>query len=324
MLRGSTTWASQLDKLFGRRRGKQTSSPSQIKSKKTLLSKLATSRVGAAATSALVEFQEMQIYVIASVQIATLVSYNPSTTKTTSANNDSYAAMLLNSGLAALLATSSMTCILLAQCCLQRVRMYWWYTFILTTYAITFTLVIFARRSHLRPPADGLWESFKDDTLLPMCGNNPSPMTYCRPPRDTRFLDNAVAGYILCCLGAIAWLGLFLDQLVSNPPNGFAGTASRIRGIKQKGITRGRHWPLSSLSAGYWIAVEGLLLCMVGYHLSQLILVLMDVDLGNASKWGFGQLIAVSVWAPTIAKFIYSNVCEYYSPSLSMPKWSAF
>jgi hypothetical protein len=297
--------------LFSRRRGKQGSTPPRAK-QATLLSKLAASRLCAAATSSLVEFQEMQLYFVGCVQIATLVSYNPSTTKSTVTNNDSFAAILLNSGLAALLATSSMACVLLVQCCLQRTRMHWWYTFILMTYTFTFALVIFARRSHLMPPADGLWENFKadTDTLLAKCGNNPSPMTYCKPPRDTSFLDNAAAGYAVCGLGAVAWVGLLIDQLASSIPNRFPAAAKRLYSLKPIDAIRGRNRLWTSLSAPYWIAVEVLLLIMVGYHLSQLILVVMDIDIGDGSGWSFGQLIAISVWAPTIAKFIYSNICK--------------
>jgi hypothetical protein len=218
--------------------------------------------------------------------------------------------MLLNSGLAALLATSSMACVLLVQCCLQRARMHWWYTFILMTYTFTFAVVIFARRSHLMPPAEGLWENFKAHTLLDKCGNNPSPMTYCKPPRDTRFLDNAAAGYAVCGLGAVAWVGLLIDQLASSIPNRFPAAAKRLHSLKPVDAIRGRNRPWTSLSAAYWIAVEVLLLLMAGYHLSQLILVVMDVNIGDASGWSFGQLIAISVWAPTIAKFIYSNICK--------------
>lgn len=276
----------------------------------TLLSKLPAWGLSAAAASALMEFQEMQLYFVGCVQIATLVSYNPSTTESTGTNNDSFAAMLLNSGLAALLAISSMACVLLVQCCLQRARMHWWYTFILMTYTIVFALVIFARRSHLMPPADGLWENFRGDTLLDKCGHNPSPMTYCRPPSDTSFLDNAAAGYAVCCLGAVAWVGLFVDQLAASSPRRFPAFAKRLHSLLPMDAVRGRNRLWTSLSAAYWIAVEVLLLLMVGYHLSQLILVAMEVNIGDGSGWGFGQLIAISVWAPTIAKFIYSNICE--------------
>ncbi|KAJ6442462.1 integral membrane protein [Purpureocillium lavendulum] len=307
LMRSSTTWAGRVDTLFRKRRSKQHSKSPGAK-EETFLSKLAASSLGAAATSSLVEFQEMQLYFVASVQIATLVSYNRSTTESTGTNNASYAAMLLNSGLAALLATSSMACVLLVQCCLQRARMHWWYTFVLMTYTYVFALVIFARRSRLMPPADGLWEKFKADGLLDKCGNNPSPMTYCKPPQDTKFLDNAAAGYAVCCLGAVAWVGFFIDQLASSIPKKFPTAAHRLANFKPKITIPGssRFW--TSLSVAYWISLEVLLVIMAGYHFSQLVLVVMDVDIGNASRWGFGQLIAISLWAPTIAKFIYSNI----------------
>jgi hypothetical protein len=292
-------------------RGDTTEEDSQLRSRLAILqTKLADSKLGAAVLSSLVEFQEVQAYFIASVQIATLMSYNPDLADTAGVNNDSYASVILNSGLAAILNINSLTCILLVQCCLQRARMRWWYTFILMTFTFALAVAIFARRSSLMPPVEGLWEKFKSDAPLPLCGNNPSPMTYCKPPRDTQFLDNNIAGYSICSFGALIWVGLLIDQLASTVRERFPTLAKRLRNLDQGGILRRESKLWGYASAAYWFFVELILLGAVVYHMNVLALIVEDVSTGDAAKWGFGQLIAVAIWAPTTAKFIYFNICK--------------
>ncbi|KAK2809240.1 hypothetical protein FQN50_004076 [Emmonsiellopsis sp. PD_5] len=311
LLKISTVWVRRLHGLFSccSGRGDTTKQDSRLRSGLAILrTKLADSKLGAAVPSSLVEFQEVQAYYIASVQIATLMSYNPELTDTAGVNNDSYAAVILNSGLAALLNINSVTCILLVQCCLQRARMRWWYTFIITTFTSALALAIFARRSSLMPPVEGLWEKFKSDAPLPLCGNNPSPMTYCKPPRDTRFLDNDIAGYSICSFGALIWVGLLSDQLAFTARERFPTLAKRLRNLDRGGILRRESKLWGYASAAYWFFVELILFGGVVYHMNVLVLIVGDVSIGDAAKWGFGQLIAVAVWAPIVAKFIYFNI----------------
>ncbi|KAK3356340.1 hypothetical protein B0T25DRAFT_134653 [Lasiosphaeria hispida] len=302
--------------------------------------KLSHSRFVDAVTSSLVEFQEAQVYFLASVQLATLVSYNPdigrgendgsedgivTTTATTSSSgrvtDTSYAAVILNAGLAALLNTTSVACVLLVQFCLQRARMRWWYTLCLMTVSLVFVVVIFARRNKLAPPASGLWAQWRENVPLSGCGGNPSPMTFCRPPRETSFLDNAVTGYVMCGVGAVVWLGLVADQLAfslhkmerrSGGGGGLGWKKSKGRGGFMKDSVpawlkkENKVW--RCLITGYWLVVEISLPLLVGYHMSVLVLVLKGAGIvGNAGSWSFGQIVAVMIWAPTTAKFIYYN-----------------
>jgi hypothetical protein len=310
LLKVSTVRVRRLYALFscGRGRGDK---DSPLRSRLAILqNKLAGSKLGAAVLSSLVEFQEVQAYFIASLQIATLVSYNPTLTDTAGVNNDSYAAVILNSGLAAVLNIGSISCILLVQCCLQRARMRWWYTFTMMTFTFTMAFAIFAMRSSLMPPVDGLWEKFKSDAPLPLCGNNPSPMIYCKPPRDTGFLDNDIQGYMICSFAAIIWVGLLIDQLAFTVTERFPALAERLRNLGRGGILRRESKRWGHASAAYWFFAQLVLLCGVVYHINVLALVVRDVSVGDAAKWGFGQLIAVAIWAPTITKFIYFNICK--------------
>ncbi|KAK4224287.1 hypothetical protein QBC38DRAFT_515323 [Podospora fimiseda] len=61
---------------------------------------LTTSQPFSALSSTLVEFQEVQIYLVASIQVATLISFNSKNTTTGLDNSDSFASAILNARVA--------------------------------------------------------------------------------------------------------------------------------------------------------------------------------------------------------------------------------
>ncbi|KAK0655026.1 hypothetical protein B0T16DRAFT_396055 [Cercophora newfieldiana] len=300
MLKVTTTWTRGVGVLFP---------PKKSKRLANVQDKLFDSRLRAAVTSSLVEFQEVQIYFIAAVQIATLVSFEPEITDTVGENNSSYAAVILNSGLAALLNVTAITGVLLVQCSLQRAGVRWWYIFCLFTMTCIIGAIIFGRRTKLMPSADGLWEMFKHDAPLPQCGHNPSPMTFCRPRLETRFLDTDIAGWMTSILGGLIWVGLLLDQMIFKPPKPLQRFLNWDPNPKQRhpGPLQGRRKFWKMAVTAYWAVSQVLLLFLAIYYFSVLALIAEDVDFNNAGAWGFGQLIAVTVWVPTIVKFMYFN-----------------
>jgi hypothetical protein len=283
-------------------------------------SQLETSRLGSAVTSSLVEFQEVQIYFIISAQIATIIAYNPDMADALGSNNSSYAAVILNSGLATFLNISSIGCILLAQCALHRAGMRWWYIFSIMTISLILAIATFALRNQLMPPVETLWRQFKDSAPLPLCGNNPSPMTYCGQSLDTSYLDNAIIGYVVSGLGSLTWVGLFIDQLNFTLRTEHPTLCQRLRRNldRYEAILRRKSKVWRVLGTAYWLAIEFALVCLVGYHFSQIVLMLENISIGDISKWGFGQLIAVMVWAPTIVKCIYFNICKFFLRFVSL------
>ena len=302
LLKVATTWLSRVDALLGRK------PPGKLAAAQSTLS---PSKLRAAVTSSLAEFQEIQLYFIAAVQVATLISFDHETASTVGANNSSYAAVILNSGLAGLVNITAMAAVLLVQCCLRKAGMRWWYTFFLMTLTCILAGIIFSRRSELTPSPDVLWDKFKEDAPLPFCGNNPSPMTFCRSIRETKFLDNDVGGFIACGLGLFSLIGLWVDQLVFTVRTKFPAILEWTTShLDRQHRFRSRRALFSTMAALYWSAVEFFLLLLVGFHISQLILIIDDVNFADTGGWGFGQLIAVTVWAPTIVKFLYFNICK--------------
>ncbi|KAK3314824.1 hypothetical protein B0H66DRAFT_563724 [Apodospora peruviana] len=304
LLKFSTTWTRRLFTLLGRR-------DQGI----CLQNRLASSRLAAAAVSSLVEFQEVQTYLVASLQLATLVSFNPGNAGTSSANNDSFGEAVLNSSIVALLSLTSMSCVLLTQCALQRAGMYWWYTFAIMTLTLLLALVIYANAGSLMPSADDLWDKFKGDAALASCGGNPSPMTFCPlPAKAFGYLlsgEGSVenVGYLVVTVSIQAWLGLLVTQLCHTVPERFPGFAVRVRKLFLTATRRKCFGPVTiNWKLAYWAFIQVFLAYMVGNYIATLTNLLYGLDLGEPSAWSFGQLIAFMLWWPVIAKFVYFSI----------------
>ncbi|KAK4451280.1 hypothetical protein QBC34DRAFT_436818 [Podospora aff. communis PSN243] len=298
LLKFSTTWIRGFGTLLPRKYSSHLSN---------LQSRFFASRLRTSVTSSIVEFQEIQIYVLLAIQLAILISFDPTISRTVGVNNTSYADVILNSGLASLLNIAALSGVLLVQSCLQRAGMRWTYNFILTTLASVFAAIIFGRRSRLMPSAESLWETFKEDAPLPACGGNPSPMVFCRPPRETKYLDNDIAAWMACGLGAVTWVGLLADLVGNKVPGVVPRSLKWILEIDRRERLKRREKVWVVVTTVYWVLVQVLLLFLAGSYLSVLVLIVEGVDLGDPRGWGFGQLIAVTVWAPTIVKFCYFN-----------------
>src|SRR3954468_8990996 len=82
LLKASTTWVYRVDTLLGRK------PPGKLRAAQTTLS---TSKLRPAVVASLAEFQEIQLYFIAAVQVATLISFDHNAASTVGASNSSYA-----------------------------------------------------------------------------------------------------------------------------------------------------------------------------------------------------------------------------------------
>ena len=174
------------------------------------------------------------------------------------------------------------------------------------TATLVLAVLIFARRSRLMPPADRLWDKFKEDAPLPLCGGNPSPMTYCRPAHDTAYLDNDATGWVICGYASVGWVGLLFDQLFHNAPSFLR---QRFPLLRAGGIPY-EYRKTRTLIGVYWFVIQMCLFVLTPYCLSQIVLMARDAGFDDPGNWSFGQLIAVTVWAPTVAKFIYFGICK--------------
>lgn len=328
-----TTWPHRIAKFLGFRRASLREKGDSIQTR------LASSRFGAAVLSSLVEFQEVQLYFVGSIQVASFISFNPENPNTSSSNSNSFGSALLSSAIINILGVNGVYTILLCQVCLQRQGMHWWYTFVLMTIVFALAQAIVAKGESLLPSTAALWDKLKDDHPILACGGNPSPMTYCQPPLGfaTALTTGAQGRHVFAIFGSLAYAGLFLDQLSYAFPGWISTLSSQLKRPSDKSRAVGllsRSWPW--VVHAYWFAIHVILLIGTILYFAILLNVVPRARIGDSTKWSFGQLIAVLVWAPTIVKYIYFSICrsvlfntyhhiiQYVSPCLHVqnrPGW---
>jgi len=163
------------------------------------------------------------------------------------------------------------------------------------------------------PTMTALWKKFMDDEPVPDCGENPSPMTYCGPPLDSvAGWSMGVRGrYVFALFGSLAYLGLAIDQFSYAFHGKISTVAGKLgrpnHGSKAMRFAR-RAWPW--VRDIYWFIVEAILLLGTLLYYAILLEASPQARISDSSEWSFGQLIAVMVWAPTIVKYIYFNICK--------------
>jgi len=328
-LKFTTTWTRKSYNLLSRCEARNTGKGTRKRGEQ-LQSSMAASRFGAALISTLVEFQEVQIYFVASIQIATLISFNEANLNVGSVNSSSYGGSLLNSVAITTLSVTSVSCVLLIQRSLQRVGMHWWYPFVTMTVTFALALVIFGSQKALMPSVDGLWDKFKQDSRLSLCGDNPSPMTYCRPPSGASITRDVVSVHAVGSAGSVVWMGLLVDQIISTAGDLAAKLPLSVQrwlfgANPDRTVNNIRAWPdkvgeWKKTKTGTWVsraydAIMSLgVLWMIASYVSALRPLVMRIDIGDTSGWTFGQFVALAVWVPTIVKYVYYNICKCLSP----------
>ncbi|KAI3318291.1 hypothetical protein HD806DRAFT_317365 [Xylariaceae sp. AK1471] len=303
----SSVWPHRIGKFLGLGRASLREKGDSIQKR------LASSRFGAAVLSSLNEFQEVQLYFVGSIQVASFISFNPDNPNTSSANSNSFGSALLSSAIINILGVNGAYTILLCQVGLQRQGMHWWYIFVLMTTVFALAQAIVAKGQSLLPSTEVLFDKLEDDHAIPACGGNPSPMTYCQPPLSfTAALTTGAEGrHIFTIIGSLAYAGLFLDQLSYAFPGWISTISNKCKISSNKSRAVGllsRAWPW--IRHAYWFSISVLLFLATLLYFAILLEVVPQAGIGDSTKWTFGQLIAVLVWAPTIAKYIYFSICK--------------
>lgn len=267
--------------------------------------RIARSRPAAALTSALVEFQEVQGFFVASIQLATLIIFASSDHAAMLSSTSSFAEAIMNVEIVQMLSINGMMPVLFTQIGLMRLGVRWWYMTGIT--AVVFLLAVVISQKTLMPDYETLWDYFKSESPIDMCGGNPSPMTYCLDSLGT--LEGALSrmnsGLFVACVVLPA---LVLDQLWNSLNHrGRMDSALDAWELSNARVLflRRRVWPV--VSAVTWFCLEFALLIYVGIYLKSVIDILKFVGT-SSSDWTFGQLIAIMVWAPVVGKCLYFNI----------------
>lgn len=266
---------------------------------------IARSRPAAALTSALVEFQEVQGFFAISIQFATLIIFASDNHAAMLSSTNSFAEAVINVEIVQMLSINGMLPVLFTQIGLMRFGVRWWYMTAIV--GCVFVLALVISQKSLMPDYETLWEYFKSESPIEMCGGNPSPMTYCLSSLSglNSALKTMNSGLIVGCV-VVSFL--FLDQCWYSLNHD--GRMDRMLDRWELGnskvlLFRRRVWPV--LSGLVWFCLEFALLVYVGLYMKSLVDVLQFVGT-SSGDWTFGQLIAIMVWAPVVGKYLYFNL----------------
>ncbi len=107
----------------------------------------------------MVDFQEVQGFFIAAIQLADIFLFRPDTIEP---SIKTFAMVVFNSDLVRSLVVIGVTPVLFVQICLQRSSMRWWYTLSITVSVFALSVVVQWRGSTLRlvPHTNLLWNQF--------------------------------------------------------------------------------------------------------------------------------------------------------------------
>lgn len=268
-------------------------------------------RLHAATVSTLVEFQEVQVFFVGAIQVATLATFRPKGLSQSSDANSarSFGEAILDSELVTFLAVNGLIPLLFVQCLLQRYGMRWWYTFALLWVTFVLALVVMARENSLISSYDTLWEVFMKNSPVALCGGNANPMVYC----DTtgQYWQNTNAGVTMIYV-AMPFLTVDFLAPTMQTLRPFKAALSYLRMLEDQSRmyawVRNKFWP--RFLRFVWFALECVLVLFMCSYFTALVemAALMNEGANSWGSWSFGQLIAVMVWVPLLFKFVYYNI----------------
>lgn len=282
-----------------------------------LQNRLAQTRLNAATITSLVEFQEVQVFFVIAIQIATLATSQIE--GRSSSGSNSFAEVLLNAQMVQSLAVNSILPIVLTQCVLQREGMLWWYSFGLTSTTVLLAEIVRAPSMSRVSDFETLWQNFKEASPVEACGGLPNPMTYCNTDNyNGRYGEWKGTGVALIFV-YIAIATLLIDMLATVPRVqqhinfhiyrvSLAAETHELRGFLFL-VLKNYLWPC--FRELWWFGVQAGLLAFVVSYFAEVLIMAFSVDLMDFGNFNYGQLISVMVWAPTLGKFVYFSICEF-------------
>lgn len=284
----------------------------------SLQRQVAESTFAAAAISSVAEFHEIQCYFIASIQIATLLNFNAENPSSAGNKSGSFAEAIFNSETSIVLSIASIAPVIFTQFGLHRAGIHWWYTFATMTVTVALAITIYARQDIVMVSPDGLWETLVSERAVSSCGMNPAPIVYCGISDDPGFTTmDAYPVYIGSLIGLVAWVVLLVDQVACTIRARFPSAStkekndSRILAWAARLSERGKHSRVGRWLVALFVPLADLILFgNVAMYAILLALTIRETDLNDFSSWGFGQVIAMMVWTPTMAKYFYYLLCE--------------
>lgn len=275
----------------------------QLSALRSIETKFERSRQLAALKSMLVEFQEAQCFFAIATQIAIVIA-NQSPLDVGGYN--SLASLRVDDATTALLTDLSVSCLILTQFSLKVALLDSVYSLSLFTTAVVLSGYTNSGPKLASFRLDATYKAFANKNRITSCGNTTSPRTFCWPDSaDQTFWLNDVTGnpsddfssYMMMAPVYILWSEKILNLV--------ATLASRSG--------------LDIAKRGLFVALFAIAaLALVALDIYFLVVVVLDLQYGNplstllyaeSNKWTTGQIIAVTLFAPVMAKYSYTVFC---------------
>lgn len=290
-------------------------SPSTRKRGQQLQRQFSESAFGAAAISSLAEFHEVQCYFVISIQLATQLSFNSANPNVAGNSSTSFGEAIFNSEASVVLSITSISPVILTQFLLQRAGMHWWYTFMAMSATVVMAVIAYVRRAVLMVSVDGLWQNLVREKAVSSCGMNPAPIVYCALSDDLGFtMLGTIPIYVCGLVGLVAWVGLFIDQVAFTIHHKLPSLEHKVglfSWVAQFSRTYKHHTFRRLLVSVFFTLAEAVLVFTLAMYAVLLAIAIGETDVNDLQSWGFGQFVAVMVWAPTVAKYFYYLACKF-------------
>ena len=261
----------------------------------------------------LIEFQEAQSFFMISIQIASIyvMSRRPELYGAVT-----LAQLTINKTMTKFICLEAIVFITFGLWLVHKADMKSWYIIFCSTLTVILSIVTFHMSSHWKVMPANLSVT-QDNGGLYECGRHPPPLVWCGHP----VIDNSeylwtigifVTSILLFCylfchvLLAMLQVGPWARRNLRDSNYEWCWTVYSC--INRPLYTSG--W----IGLTFNICVELLLVAIIGLSTTAL----MGSSYINLTDWNFGQVIAVSIWAPVIVKYLYWSLCKLQSFFLSV------
>ncbi|PHH85853.1 hypothetical protein CDD83_11091 [Cordyceps sp. RAO-2017] len=259
----------------------------------------ALSRTSIAIATTLVEFQEAQCWFVFAIQIASILAI-----VVNSQEGTFWGEIVVNAAVAFHVSQNGILPMFLIQLCLHNEGIRNWHTFLGFFAEYLLAIVATSQKIHFRDA----FELFRKERKIDACGGNPSPRSYCAAMHGVDGLNLSffprpyLYKVVFLVLDTIAIGILLLDQL------SWTLRTHRLTRDLKLGRHRLGRGPTGRLKRAWvrlksivWSVLELTYLVINLLYMVSLIKVFSN-DSFEASKWSYGQIIAMTVWGPVIVK----------------------
>lgn len=272
----------------------------------TFLKRIADSNICHATASLVADFHEAQCFLVAATSIAIIRARDTGSAQFAGSKN--WASLNINESLAAGLGVRGIFSVILTQLILQRLSMDSVYSLLCATLASILAAVQTSQQQTFT--ATRVHQLFDNDGQgLDECGNNPPLTAFCGSEfsgtfgaRETNF---ATVWSIMASSLTLLWCYKIGPSLV------------KLEGIQRK-IWRIKMGDSVDFRTPEGAVIAAKLFVWIGFTAFQILLAMLlivngaynhDLYWGSAT-WNVGQVIAVLIWAPIFAKYLYTLICK--------------